>query len=672
MRHMHIADKIPVIKKKCESIKNKFISALPAILFFLFLFYAVIFLFGIQHIIIVTLITILFQINSTKRQSIYDLLRLSALQFVMALLAFLATLNLSLCVILNLLVPFWLIFSKTSQFNQLGYFSGLMTFTFFQLTPVGWGGILSQIEALVFGLMFFIVVTLLYTRRLNQNTGFKTEQRGMQLLGTVIEQKINETIDKESLEALFQIQQALYKDAYQKRGKKHIVTADGKRRYMFALMFQRAIYFVSSPIKITKGLEDSAESKEFLLQVAEYMKKAGTIDFWNEDTNELEVEGKRLLQIAETHSENEYQSIYNFLSMFLLILEQMDQEEQQLMDESWKIPFRQKIIERFSHRMKPDAFELRFALRMSVVLIIGMSYNILVKANHGYWLVMNAFLLLRPMYEDSKYRMKTRFIGTTIGCLLFTLLLPLCQGTLQHFLLASVMAAFIYTSTPGTSVQALFVTCFSLLMTTMAMGETMALKLRMIYVIAAVLLVLVVNRFFFPTSLGTQFRYNCQMIFHMHHMYLRLLENALVSQLNYWRICNAQIQYHMVHDQLQQYLNSMPKEQLNAEKDDYEELLAVSWRMVAEIDQMLFLVNRKRREVQAVQYIKEYIYYTDYVLNQIQEMLHLKKEKKIKDIQGMTYRRVIEEEPQLSVLMVRYAKNISKLYALVCRKYEQE
>lgn len=51
------------------------------------------------------------------------------------------------------------------------------------------------------------------------------------------------------------------------------------------------------------------------------------------------------------------------------------------------------------------------------------------------------------------------------------------------------------------------------------------------------------------------------MLFHMHHMYLRMLEDSLTNQLDYWRICDAQIQYHTV---LAQIRSDLPK----VEKDD--------------------------------------------------------------------------------------------------------
>lgn len=193
-----------------------------------------------------------------------------------------------------------------------------------------------------------------------------------------------------------------------------------------------------------------------------------------------------------------------------------------------------------------------------------------------------------------------------------------------------------------------------------------AVFLRMSYVAASVLFVLVVNRFFFPTSLRSQFRYNLQMLFHMHHMYLRILEDALTNPPDYWRICDAQLQYHMVHGQIKQ---DLPKT-AGTRQEDYLRVLAITWRMASEIQQMIIHARHRRRGAEARHVMERYIYYTDYVLNLIQEMLHLKKEKRIKNISGMQYQRYIEGEPELSRLMDEYARNLSSLYVLVLQKYQ--
>ena len=389
--------RLPQFYEQAESVWKKFLQALPVIAFFLILFYSVICLFGMQYTIIVSLVTVVFQVNYKKRNiPAGALTKLLVQQIFLLCLAYTATWNIILSLLLNLVVPFWLIFTKASQFNQLGYFSTLMTFTFMQFIPAGRSGFITQFEAMVFCCIFVFITIRLY----------------------------------------------------------------------------------------------------------QYIK---------------------LLTEAEKENDIFHRHIANFFRMFLFILHQSEIKDRGILSEQWEVPPKHRFREKILARFRPDTFEMRFALRMSVVLMAGMTFNLLSKDSHSYWFVMNAFLLLRPMYEDSNYRMRTRFLGTAAGCVIVALILPFCNTMSSHLILAGIMVTCMYTATPGTIIHALFVTCFALSMTTLAIGETMAVFLRMAYIVSAVLFVLVINRFFFPTSLVSQVRYNLQLLFHMHHMYLRML-----------------------------------------------------------------------------------------------------------------------------------------------------
>lgn len=221
-----------------------------------------------------------------------------------------------------------------------------------------------------------------------------------------------------------------------------------------------------------------------------------------------------------------------------------------------------------------------------------------------------------------------------------------------------------YTAVPGTIIHAVFVTCYALTMTTMAMGTNEAAALRLVYVIGAVLFVLVVNRFFFPTSMGSQFRYNLQMLFHMHHMYLRILEDCLSHPLDYWRICDAQLQYHMVHGQIKA---DIPKVAAK-EEGGYLRVLGITWRMASEIQQMIFQTTHKMGRRCPEYYGTVHLLYRLCAEpdpgNDASE-----KRKKLKNIEGMQYQRYIDGESQLSRLMTQYARNLSRLYILAVRKY---
>ena len=536
--------RLPQFYEQAESVWKKFLQALPVIAFFLILFYSVIYLFGMQYTMIVSLVTVVFQVNYKKRNiPAGALTKLLVQQIFLLCLAYTATWNLILSLLLNLVVPFWLIFTKASQFNQLGYFSTLMTFTFMQFIPAGRSGFITQFEAMVFCCIFVFITIRLY----------------------------------------------------------------------------------------------------------QYIK---------------------LLTEAEKENDIFHRHIANFFRMFLFILHQSEIKDRGILSEQWEVPPKHRFREKILARFRPDTFEMRFALRMSVVLMAGMTFNLLSKDSHSYWFVMNAFLLLRPMYEDSNYRMRTRFLGTAAGCVIVALILPFCNTMSSHLILAGIMVTCMYTATPGTIIHALFVTCFALSMTTLAIGETMAVFLRMAYIVSAVLFVLVINRFFFPTSLVSQVRYNLQLLFHMHHMYLRMLEDSLTNQLDYWRICDAQIQYHTA---LAQIRNDLPKvEKDEKDRSYYNRILNITWCMASEIQQMFFQIKHKKRGADARKIMEQYILYTDYVLNQIQEMLHLKKEKKLKNIEEMKYQRYIEGEPELSSLMTQYARNLSRLYVLVLRRVRNE
>lgn len=221
------------MRKRTDDIRRKFIQSLPVIVFFLAMFYAVLLLFGTQYVMVVSLGTLYFQVNYKKFHTASSMLLLLGQQICLLGLAYAATWNIPLCLILNLIVPFWLIFSKSSPFNLLGYFSCLMTFTFLQLMPVDWKGFLVQLEAMIFCCVFVFIAVLFYSRSGRVSGDSHAEQKSMEILGNALEKIAREEEipgNSQKLEELFRLLRVLYQEAYQKRGRKHIVTSEGKRK----------------------------------------------------------------------------------------------------------------------------------------------------------------------------------------------------------------------------------------------------------------------------------------------------------------------------------------------------------------------------------------------------------------------------------------------------------
>ena len=661
------------MKTKTKSIlaalRSKFMAALPIILFFLFLFYSTILLFGISYSILVSVVTILFKVNYRKSFTVRQLMVLVGTQFLMALLSFFASLSLPLCILLNLIVPFLLVFLQTSQFNQLGYFANAMCFVFLQLRPVGREGLALQMAALAYGLAVLTIVLFFCSLRNKKNDHFSPAKRGLLLLADALRAQIepkahateqgkpSDSPASGQAEPIFPILQGLYGEAYKSRGLTYVVSPRGKIQYMFALLFQRAVYFLTNPYQAS--MLSDPNRHDLLERLAQYMETAGTDGFEQE---ELVRTGSELLAEVEECDEIPCIFIQNFLRLFLLILDNIRQDSGKQSSHGWKLPSYRRPLKKLFGQIKADTFETRFALRLSAVLTIGFAYSMISQANHGYWLVLNAFLLLRPMYEESATRIKTRFIGTLAGCLILQLLLPLFHGTGWHFLLATFMAVGLYMETAGTWQQALFSTCFALTLTTLALPQMLAAELRILYVVSAMVLVLLVNRFVFPTHQKGQFRYNLYQLFHIHHVYLRLLESSLAAPLDYGVICDVQIHYHLIHDQIIQYLKKAGSE----DSAFIKKLLWISWHMISEAEQMLFLINnRKTRTVNSAQ-MEDYLAFTACILSEIQEMLHMKADRNRTVTPEILYKRTMEGEPRLSMLMEQYSKQLSEMYRCVC------
>lgn len=67
------------IHEQLRLVWKKFLAAFPVICFFLFLFFGVLNIFGSQYVMIVSLVTVLFQVNYKKRNSLKSLLGISVL-----------------------------------------------------------------------------------------------------------------------------------------------------------------------------------------------------------------------------------------------------------------------------------------------------------------------------------------------------------------------------------------------------------------------------------------------------------------------------------------------------------------------------------------------------------------------------------------------------------------
>ena len=241
-------------------------------------------------------------------------------------------------------------------------------------------------------------------------------------------------------------------------------------------------------------------------------------------------------------------------------------------------------------RFTNESFEMRFALRLAIVMALSGIANYLIPMTHSYWIPLNAFLLLQPSSEDSSYHMRTNPLGTFIGCLTEYLIYPFLPGVGGEITFALVMISLMYCSIPGTWYHPAFHTCYTLTLALMTLGETTAISLRLLYLAIAFLIVFIVNRFFFPIRQSSQFRYSIKALFKLHNSYWNIIRRGLISETDLSVSTDILTDFHMYYEDAATYIRKHPDDESHKE---LENALIILWHMFAELEQIHYLVRIK-------------------------------------------------------------------------------
>ena len=220
---------------------------------------------------------------------------------------------------------------------------------------------------------------------------------------------------------------------------------------------------------------------------------------------------------------------------------------------SWRGLF-QQVRTRFS----PESFETRSALRLSAVMSISCVVSYLLPVTHSYWIPLNAFLLIQPSCEESSYRMMTRPVGTFIGCVIQFIVYPLLPGMAPQLVFALTMISLMYCAVPGTWYHPIFSTCYALTLAGMTMQETVAITLRLLFLAAAIGIVFLVNRFFFPIRKEALFRYNVRGLLRLNRSYWQVIRKELDQDMHLSVSSDILTYFHMIYGECTAYLEKNP------------------------------------------------------------------------------------------------------------------
>ena len=563
---------------------HAFQDACPVILFFLTSFLIVYRLFGLSYSILVSVLTVFFKTRYKKRDNtLASYGRLLVIGSCLIVLAYVSSLSLALRILFNLSVPFILVFTQSSQFNPKGYYSYAMLFVFLELIPPeSIEELRMEIAIFCLGVAYLILAIRIYSHFfLKPADPTMTLKKGFlelsQLLALLPRKERQDELEQKFAGLLHDFHSLSYHRTFFYRRSKENRLYD-----MFSSLIQRFSYLIADDdwreeldepqIRLLEQLSD------FLKSIAEEL-DTGIQGNWIG-------QAKQFLDNMSVREGRVRIFCRSFLHMLILMLGSMTgdrsvvhgvdgQRMKELAHQVWV-------------RRSTESFEMRFAMRLSMVMTISCIVGYVLPVVKSYWIPLNAFLLIQPSYEDSSYRMKTRPIGTLIGCFLEFWIQPILPGLWGEIGFALVMISLMYCATPGTWYQPIFSTCYALTMASMTLDETTAITLRILYLGAAVVIVFLVNSFFFPMRRETLFKHNMKSLFRLHNDYWELIRRGITGMNNLSITTEILIYFHTIYEECATYLKKNPD--FPGQKE-LQKVLIRLWHMFSELEQIYYLVQ---------------------------------------------------------------------------------
>ena len=142
---------------KALKIKEHFIKAFPPALILLSIFFSNQFFFGAANAMLASPVTVLFLRTRNEDGVEWHILKALSVNVLLAFCAFAAGLNLAMTLIVNLAVPFLLVYFMTDEYTPGSYFPFGMSFVFMQLIPIQFTDIPMRLLALVYSFILIYI-----------------------------------------------------------------------------------------------------------------------------------------------------------------------------------------------------------------------------------------------------------------------------------------------------------------------------------------------------------------------------------------------------------------------------------------------------------------------------------------------------------------------------------
>lgn len=429
-----------------QNIKKYINKALLPTIVISLIFFLNFYFFGLENTIIGPFVTLSFIRFKNMNDHYSCMTKTFLIYIVMSILAYLALINLTLCILINAAALFWIAYYLIDEYNPTNYFPAGMALIFFQILPVqNINGLAVRWLALFasFLIIFAFLIVLFKSKKVDPLNLFV--RNGLELSKEIIElfeSDNKQDLPKKQLE-LHKINQNISSEIYLANRASFRKDVYANRYCIYVAFFQIINYAIN--------------------------------EFLSDDSIE---------NLDSSYMINNFEVIKN-------------------MQHNFECAFNADILATDTHKFKfrdPKidirSFRLRFALRMVITVTPCLVFAYLSPFNNAYWLSISVFFMMIPLYENTYKRVIDRTKGTIAGIFICFILFTIFNEMPARITIMTIANFLIYCSSSYV-VTVTYITCSALALYDLTGSTIILLSQRFLYTIAGAIVTLFANRFIF-------------------------------------------------------------------------------------------------------------------------------------------------------------------------------
>ena len=576
--------------------RTRWIAAAPIIIVSLFLLLSLYGLFGLRYVMLSSFLTLLFRTRYQQEFVPREMVRVWVLMLLACLAAFAASRNLVTTLALDLLVPFVLVYLLSSKFTPKAYFVYCMEFVFLQLLPIPLSQLPTQLAALAYGLGVTTAALWGWNRLMHRRRHYGTVRKGLHNLSVQLDKlSKGEDIAPEH-GALPGMMAHMNQVIYATRGFTYLADGYGKINYWFMILFQRFYYFTDHFVAQPLHPADQLYFRQLSRIMAEASRQLNS-----QDNSALIRQVQQFQAEYQLQNQAAAQAMNQMLGLLELAAKELPRCSASRPQRSWQIPRHAPKRVRLA---VPQQFQLRFALRLSVVLSLSFAFAVASGLEHAYWYPMTAFLMLMPYAEESVVRISNRILGTLGGVAVTMLLMQWVHTMAGYLAIMIAMTCFMYYVPVTSWTMTVYSTCYGLTMAQLSLEVTTASGLRILYVGLAAATAFLANRFLLPTTAKREFTQSVAELFDTDlAMLAQLRRQYQEGQEDLNQLRDGMVRSHLLEQEITAY---MKDKMTSSQQTFYSQMLPMNRQLLCEMEQLNdYLRSRPKMEPQHSHLLEE-------------------------------------------------------------------